>query len=156
MAKRTLRSRMAGFTAAEMMIVVAIVAILAAIAAPNMGEMVRSQRVRTAAFDIYASLNLARSEAVKRNQTVRVRPTNGNWSEGWSVEDMNGNVYKRQEAFTALTVAGPGAVSFGATGRLTAAVGAFQVSAADVPSNKFRCIRLDLSGRAVSLEGQCP
>ena len=76
------RSR--GFTVTEMLIVVAIMGILAAIATPYMGDMIRRQRIKTAAFDVFSSLAFARSEAIKRNTTVTLTPTNAaDWAFGW-------------------------------------------------------------------------
>lgn len=146
-------SRMAGFTVTEMIIVVGIVAILAAVAAPNMSGMIRTQRVKTAAFDVFASLTLARSEAIKRNVSVTVTPSGGNWANGWQIADANGNVLKRQGALDTLAVVGPNDVRFNAMGRLASAAGNFTLTAEGVPT--ARCIRLDLSGRAVSQEGAC-
>ena len=68
------RRAVRGFTAVELMIVVVIVAILTAMAGPWMGQMVRTQRLRTASFDVLASLQLARSEAIKRNLSVTMAP----------------------------------------------------------------------------------
>lgn len=144
-----------GFSAIELMIVVAIVGVLAALAVPNMGPMIRAQRVKSAAFDIYSSLNLSRSEAVKRNNSVTLTPTSGDWSKGWTVSDANGNLVKTQDGWDALTVDGPPTLTFNSSGRLTAAVVPFGVSAADVPTAKQRCITMDMSGRAVSREGAC-
>lgn len=145
----------AGFSATELMIVVAIIGILAALAIPNMGPLIRAQRIKTAAFDIYSSLNLSRSEAIKRNSTVTLTPTGGDWSKGWEVRDANNNVVKTQSGWDALTIDGPATISYNSSGRLTAAVVPFAVSATDVAVAKQRCINMDLSGRAVSKEGAC-
>ena len=145
---------MHGFTLVEMMIVIGIVAILAAIAAPNMGAMVRKQRIKTAAFDVFASLTFARSEAIKRNTTVTVTPQGGAWGSGWQITDSNGNVLRNQASFTNVSFAGPAAVSFGGSGRLTAGAGQpFSLTGDD--SYTSRCVTLDLSGRAISKEGAC-
>ena len=143
-----------GFTLAEVLVVVAVVALLAAIAAPNLSDMVRKQRLKTASFDVFSSLNLARSEAIKRNRQVTMRPNGGDWSRGWAVMEGT-NVIKEQQGWDDLVMAGPGQVSFNANGRVTGAASQFALSGTDVAATNKRCITLDLSGRAVSQEGAC-
>jgi type IV fimbrial biogenesis protein FimT len=79
----------AGFTLIEAMIVVAIVAILGSIAAPSFQEMIRKNRLTAASSALQVSLNLARSEAVKRGTDARVtiapNGSVGNWTGGWTV-----------------------------------------------------------------------
>ena len=140
---------------AEVLIVLTILGILAAIAAPNMINMVRSQRIKTASFDVFSSLNMARSEAIKRNRPVIVRPTGGDWARGWQVADNAGTVLKDQAGWDDLTLTGPALVQFTSSGRLNGATANFVLSAPDTPATKNRCITLDPSGRAVSKEGTC-
>jgi hypothetical protein len=71
------------------------------------------------------------------------------------VADSAGNVIKDQAGWQGLTLVGPAQVQFTSSGRLDGAAGTFALSATDLPTNKNRCIRLDLSGRAVSTEGSC-
>ena len=158
MSPRTLRRRSAGFTATEILIVLTIAGILAAIAAPNMANMVRVQRLKTSAFDIFASLTMARSEAVKRNVAVTLTPPGGanSWNMGWTITDANGNVLKQQSELGAVTVAGPTSVVFSGNGRLGGGVvPQFDLSAPYVGAGSYRCIKVDLSGRPVSKEGAC-
>ena len=64
----------------ELMAVVAIIGILTALAAPSFSEMIKSQKIKSMATDLNASLALARSEAVKRNRNVTMSPTTaGSW-----------------------------------------------------------------------------
>ena len=145
----------AGFTAVEMMVVVLIIAILAALGAPSMIDMIRTQRVKTASFDTYAGLVLARSEAIKRNTSVTLTPALGgtDWSGGWTTTDSNGNVVAQQDPLTGVTLAGPASVTFNGLGRLSAAVVPFNLSAPNIPATRYRSITLGMSGRPVSSEG---
>lgn len=148
------RSR--GFTMIEMMVVVVILAILTAFAAPYMGDMVRTQRLRTASFDVFASLMFARSEAVKRDLTVTIAPSGGSWLNGWTVTDSNGTLLKTQNAAEGLTITGPGNVVYTGTGRLGAAVAPFNLSVTQHSGTTLsRCVTVDLSGRPVSKESAC-
>lgn len=88
-----------GFTMLELMVVVAILAILAALAGPNMVPVIERWRVRQAAEEMVATLAYARSEAIKRGGNVSVaRSTPGasecaqsasvaDWRCGWTVFD---------------------------------------------------------------------
>ncbi|HEY8607819.1 MAG TPA: GspH/FimT family pseudopilin [Noviherbaspirillum sp.] len=62
--------RTAGFTLVEMMIGVAIVAVLLTVAMPNFQAFIQNTQVRTAVENMQAGLNLARSEALRRNARV--------------------------------------------------------------------------------------
>lgn len=158
---------MGGFSIVELMVVVGIVAILAAFAAPNMGAMIRTQRVRSTSFDVFSSLTLARSEAIKRNVSVTMKPTGGSWATGWKVAadlaasgDANGVELRKQGSVSSVTMSGPASVTYNGTGRLAGAVTPFQMTA-DVSDSQSttttlsRCVSVDLSGRPVSKIGAC-
>jgi type IV fimbrial biogenesis protein FimT len=93
-----------GFTAIELMVVVSIVAILAALAAPSFTPLIERWRVRQAVNALESTLQFARSEAIKRGGGVVITklangtngcttaPTNNEWGCGWIVcLDASGN-----------------------------------------------------------------
>lgn len=59
-----------GFTLIELMVTVAVMAILAGLAVPSFQGLLRSSRLAGESNDILAALSLARSESVRRNQRV--------------------------------------------------------------------------------------
>jgi type IV fimbrial biogenesis protein FimT len=59
-----------GFTITEMMLVVAIVVVLAALAAPTFQTVLDRQRIRSAASNLNTDIQYARSEAVRKNDKV--------------------------------------------------------------------------------------
>jgi len=77
--------RARGFTLIEMMVVVALVAILGIIAVPAFRDLLLNQRLASSASDFLAALSLARTEAIKRSQSVTLTPRNQDWSNGWEV-----------------------------------------------------------------------
>ena len=67
---RRMHKRSSGFTLLELMAVLAIAGVLAAIAIPAMGNFMRNSRITAAANDVMAALHFTRSEAIKRRQPV--------------------------------------------------------------------------------------
>lgn len=93
-----------GFTVIELMVVVAILGVLIALAAPSFTPLIERWRIRQAVSGLESAMYFARSEAIKRggNITIRKEPsgTNGcslapgvsNWDCGWFVFlDTNNN-----------------------------------------------------------------
>ena len=62
-----------GLTIIELMVVVAVVAVLITLAAPSMRAMIAAQRVKSINAELVTDLQFARSEAARRNRNVFVR-----------------------------------------------------------------------------------
>jgi type IV fimbrial biogenesis protein FimT len=71
--------RTGGFTLTELIIVVAIAAILMTIAVPSFRTMSRNMTVRGAADELVANIQFARSEALRINQTVSLSFNGNAW-----------------------------------------------------------------------------
>lgn len=145
----------AGFTLAELLIVLAVLAIMLAAGAPHLGDFVRNQRVKTASIDLFSSLLLARSEAITRNTRVTVAPQGGAWTNGWTITESGGSVLRRQEPVPNIKINGPAAVVYAESGRLNAATWPEFELVATGSGVVQRCIRIDLSGRPVSKATPC-
>ncbi len=73
-----------GFTLIEMMIVVAIVAVLAAIAVPSFNDFFEKNRLKRAAEEVYGLLVKAKAETVVRNLNLSVSADTGAWCVGYA------------------------------------------------------------------------
>lgn len=86
----------AGFTLAELLVTLAVAAILMAVALPSFSALLAAQRLRAAANDLFAAVDLARSQAMARGSRITLAPLDadgGDWARGWVVfADTNGNV----------------------------------------------------------------
>lgn len=72
------RQKHAGFTLLEVMIVVAIIGILAAIAVPSYQDMLERDRLKQAAEGLKSDMQFARTEAIKISQSIVVSRKTGN------------------------------------------------------------------------------
>jgi type IV fimbrial biogenesis protein FimT len=62
----------AGFTLMELMVTIAVAGVLVAVATPNLRTFLQNNRLSSAANDMLRSFQIARSEAIKRQQNVVV------------------------------------------------------------------------------------
>jgi type IV fimbrial biogenesis protein FimT len=142
------RYKSAGFTLLELMIVVAIVAILTTLAAPSFKNLIQSNTMSSAVNTFLADMRFARSEAIRRGGGVVMcrsdapeasppvcgtgsGPGGNGWVSGWFIyidQDSNGavstnEVLRVQAPITAVNSivasASRNTFQFAATGRLS-------------------------------------
>jgi type IV fimbrial biogenesis protein FimT len=145
-----MRRRARGFTMTELVVTVAIAAILTTVAVPSFNGIIASQRARVFASDLYATLAKARSEAVTLNGNVTLQANAGGWQSGWQILDPNGNVLDNHAAAVAVTLTNPpGPVIYRPSGRLAvgAAAPAFLITTTSGSMVYNQCVSVDLSGR---------
>jgi type IV fimbrial biogenesis protein FimT len=84
-----------GLSLIELLVVLAIAAVLFGIGMPALGGMLRAQRLRLAAGDFLGAVELTRGQAVALGQRVTLAPTSSatlDWADGWTVFiDRNGD-----------------------------------------------------------------
>lgn len=140
-----------GVTAVELMIVLVIVAVLSIAAGPSLASVLVAQRLRAAGTDLVSTLLLARSEAIKRNVNVTVRPVLGdNWTNGWVSTVVGGEQIDRRGApgSRVRVSRAPESVVYAPTGRLDGG-GGTRFEFVDVQGQAGvapRCVTIDPAG----------
>lgn len=88
-----MKKRSSGFTITELIVVVAILAVLGGLALPGFRSLIASNRLTTAANEMLAAIMSARSEAIKRGKRVVLCKSSDSstcsngltWNSGWIV-----------------------------------------------------------------------
>lgn len=85
--------RQHGVSLLETLLATSIAGVLTSAAAPMMADAMTQQRLSAGSSELFATFNLARSEAIKRGSAVAVSAADArDWSGGWTVfADENDN-----------------------------------------------------------------
>jgi type IV fimbrial biogenesis protein FimT len=92
-----------GFTLVELLVGLSVGSILMSLTVPAMNDMLNTQKAISATNALFAGLNLARSEAIKRNARAVLCKTadgvtctsSGGWEQGWILfHDLNNNALR--------------------------------------------------------------
>lgn len=134
------RSR--GLTLVELMVGIAVMAILVATAAPYLGDFVKNSRLREAGNLLFTEALVAQSEAIKRNTTVRVA-TSGATVQVLDMTVPASPVELRNRTLPANVTAATATLDFAGEGR-------------PAPFGTAVSINLALTGETCSADLRCP
>ncbi len=171
-----MRSVQRGFTLVELMVVIAIAAILMSIALPSFRGTIRSNRLATASNELISAVALARSEAIRSTRPAIVCPSStgvscsADWNQGLLVwVDLNGNAVPGADELvrfiqpkSSLTLsANLTEVAFNGRGVVAGGVSpafVLQPEGAQCMSGELLVYRLDfnVSGQVSTEKGACP
>lgn len=167
-----------GFTLIELMVTVALAAIVLTLGVPSFREMIQNNRLVTQTNDFVSALNLARSEAIKRGVRVTLCKSangenctgKGGYHQGWIifVDPNNNATVDSGEIIIRISGAISGSatltgntnladyISYTAEGMTKLTSGAFQAGTLTICiSPKARGIVISNTGRARVTEATC-
>lgn len=169
-----------GFTLIELMVAVAIAAILLAVAVPSFNAMLAGNRLATQTNDVIGAVLFARSEAIRRNRTItfcraasataNTCTAGVNWTD-WIVTNnpaagtatdtlRRGSFAQSGEAMRISSTLAASRLAFRPDGLTNVTGGADTISlcTTSTTTNNVRQIEIGLSGRTTTqtLTGACP
>lgn len=86
-----------GFTLIEMMVAIAVAAILLAIAMPALDKISANNALKSTARDLVSTINTGRSQSISTRTDVLVEPAAGGWADGWSILYDNAAAEENQD-----------------------------------------------------------
>lgn len=116
-----------GFTLIELLVTVALVAVIAGVAVPSFANLVSDSRLTASTNQLNSVLNLTRSEAINRNQTLTLcslMECDGDLSDGWQLRlsaPPNTVIRQHDRAEGGVSITANAALQFNAFGRPTRA-----------------------------------
>jgi len=159
-----------GFTLIELMVTLALVAIVLSFGVPNMTQLIRSNQVINQTNSVLGGIQLARAEAVKQGVGMAVcgssdqASCDGQWGQGWLVyEDSDGtgsptatNIVRVADGSAEVDNTSGGVVRFDHQGlRRDTSEATVTIKRSACGSEKARRISIVRGGRAASEKVSC-
>jgi type IV fimbrial biogenesis protein FimT len=158
-----------GFTLFELMVTVAVAAMLLVVGVPAFTSFVQNNRAAAHANELVTAFALARNEAIRRGAAIVICSSadgatcaGGNdWTVGWVVRTVGGQVLRawpQRSGGPGLLSADVSTVQYAPQGSATAAVlpTRFRVRPPQCTGDQGRDVRLNAAGRTVVTREACP
>ena len=151
------------FTLVELMVTIAILAIIATLAAPNLSQMLRNTKVNTSSGDILTFLQQSRTEAIRLGKTVTVcgsadgssclSANKTNWSTGLLAKHSGSTTPIQKLTFESsqLSIIGPETITFNTFGSTTAE----HEITVTIPGANTYSVCVEVIGRAFKSKSGC-
>ena len=146
-----------GFTLLELMVAIAVLAILATVGVPSFRELIQNNRVVTQTNELVSALNFARTEAIKRGRNVRVDVTQADpgWSAEVAVDTTNELLREIDRQGSQVAVDADVTIVFGPTGVPNAAADFAMEPGPSCTGQKRREIAVGASGQITTTRLDC-
>lgn len=162
------KRRMDGFTLYELMVTVAVAAIIIGFGVPGFKSFIQNSRAVTHTNDLVTALNLGRNEATRRGSPVLLCTSSdgatcsgsNDWSNGWVVRTAGGQVLRTWPARSGgagVVTANVSQIQFQARGSLTAGVvPLLAIRLPDCTGDQGRDVSINIAGRISVDRVACP
>ncbi len=149
-----------GFTLMELMVTIAIVAILATVGVPAFNNLIHDGAASTEGNTLLGAIQLARSEATKRGVSMWIVPQTGtNWQGGWEVRVDDGDttfdsskdsLLRRFDGIKSTVTASHSQLRIAANGTLAVptSTSTFKLKPSGCQNDEQRLLTVRVSGRA--------
>ncbi|MFN7096480.1 MAG: GspH/FimT family pseudopilin [Gammaproteobacteria bacterium] len=165
-----------GYTLIEMLMTLVLIGILAAIAYPSYRAVMQNIRVDAITNDFMSSLSYARSEALKRDESISICAAadssltscgnSTNWANGWIIfvdSDADGVIATSSDRLKTHNALDSGslisstlaAITYNRSGFLSAGIGSFTITVPGCSGNGAKLITLSATGRASITSTAC-
>lgn len=151
------------FTLIELMVTIAVLAIIATLAAPNLSQMLHNTKVNTSSGDILSFLQQSRTEAIRFGKTVTVCGSSDgssclsanktNWSTGLIATHSGSTTPIQKLTFDSsqLSITGPETITFNTFGSTTAE----HEITVTIPDANTYSVCVEVIGRAFKSKSGC-
>ena len=154
-----------GFTVIELMITVALGAVLLTIGVPSFTSLLRQNTIISQTNTVLSSLFYARNETITENTNVTIQPlvSGADWSEGWAIyldgSSTPSRIFKGLNNATLVESNGVTSITYLPDGRIS---NANPIVLTLTPNNcptgdtDIRVFAIGLSGQATTSQSACP